>query len=53
MGRSAESIPVLPTEAGLKQDVLMNAYSVRAPGETFGLHVSTGRGNQPADPVIS
>ena len=52
MGRMTESMPVLPAWVGWKQEVSMNAYSVRSPLEILGVHVSTGRGDQPSLPVM-
>ena len=52
MGRMAESMPVLPTAAGWKQDVLMKADSVRSPLARLGSQLSTGRGDQPSFPVM-
>src|SRR5262249_28227402 len=43
MGRMAESMPVLPTAAGWKQDVLIKADSVRSPLARLGSQLSTGR----------
>src|SRR5437879_849773 len=51
-GRMAESIPVLPLDAGAKHAVLKNAYRERSPPVWFGLHVSANLGAQPSEPVI-
>src|ERR1051326_6194255 len=52
MGRMAESMPVLPANAGWKQEVLIAAYKVRSPLDRLGLQLRIGRGDQPSLPVI-